>query len=855
MKKQVLKNILTEERFLLFLILIISFFVLIPISGFDFLSWDDNMIITQNPFVQNLSMGTIVHNFTFETFTFLTYTVFSLIYKIWGENPFPFHLFSVIVHLINIVLVYKLLKFFPFNKWIIFIVCLLFAIHPTRIESIAWISETKGLLFGFFALLSFISYVKYLNSELKTRFYIFTSVFVILASLSKIQGLLLPFTFILFDIYFQRKMGFFLFFEKIILFVLLISLSNPLMIKLVTVIFLFFVIVKSRIKEQNMSLKLSIAALAIVVLFYISFMQKINTYFAFFGMDADGTTYFSMIERFMLAGKSLAIYFKNLLMPISLSAIYPYPHRLSDGNLPDFFLLWLSVIVLCIAISVVLILRRKKINPIFIFGWFFFLINVSLVLHIIPIEGRIIAADRYTYIPYLGFFMIIAYAFDRMITRLKLNKNQIRIISISMLVLLAPLSYSRSKVWVNTKTLFTDVIQKKPNVAFAYSVIGASYMKQNLPDSAILFYNKAIEFAPNDPIPYYNRAIAYNAKSQYDSAINNYEKFIQYITVDKNKAAAYANIGEIYRNKGADSLALVYFNTAIKLDDKLSVAYNRRGLYYLGINNLDNALKDFSKAIENNQFNAEALNNLGLTFMMKKNYIKAEDLFNQAIELNNNYALAYDNRAYLKYLRTDYQGAIQDYNMEIEITPNYISAYISRGRVYAAMQNFEKAISDFNIAIENDTLLKSALTNRAFAYYYSGSINKAETDFTGLVVDYPQDVQVWQNLAWFYSQNNRALESVDCLLKVLEIDDKLEPTYVNIGRLYIELNALNLAEHYLEMGLNLNSENSEILFLLGETNRLKGFADKACDFYRNAAKLNNEFAIQAVSKYCGESGL
>ena len=843
-------KVFNNEIFLLFIVLIFSCIVLFPISDNGFLSWDDDMILTQNPYVKNLNSNTISHNFTFDTFTFLTYTIFSVIYQIWGENPLPFHLFSIIIHLLNIILVFHLLKNFFNNKWIVFFITILFAIHPTRIESVAWISETKGLLFGMFALISYNLYIKYLKSNFKTVIYLIISAIVILASLSKIQGLLIPISFFVFDFYYRRNIGVISILEKVFLLILLISITNPLFVWVALGIFIVFLLIKSFIKEQSINWKLSVSILFVLLVFYFFNMNKINEYFAFYRLNPDSGIDFSLFERFILAGMALAMYFRYLVFPVSLNAVYPYPNRLPDGSLQSDTFIWFFVLLMVVGITVFFIIKHKKLNRIYLFAWFFFLVNISMVMHIFPIEGRIVAADRYTYIPYIGLFMIIGVGLKDLFKYFRVSNIYLVVCSFLVLMILAPLSYSRTIVWKNTNSLFTDVLDKNPKVAFAYSVIGKSYLDKAMPDSAIVYLNKAIKIDQFDPTPYYNRAIAYNAKQDYEQAISNYKMFIKSTKLDKNKAIAFANIGEIYRNTGQDSLAIEYFNKALELDNQLSVAYNRRGLYYLENNRLINAISDFSKAIRYNQFNAEAMNNLGLAHLLNKNFDKAEAMFNQAIEINNNYSLAYDNRAYLRYLEKDFAGAIQDYNKEIEINPDYYLAYINRGRTYAAMQDFNAAIDDFNFVIEHDTLLIDAITNRAYAYYYSGNVDSAKRDFIRLTQDFSHNVSVWQNMAWFYKEKNNFDKSIEAMLEIIKIDKEYEPVYVNLGSLYIDLKEFGLAEHYLNKSLLIKPDNSQTLYLLAEVYRLTNNLQKACDFYQQAANHNHSTAQEAYNIYC-----
>jgi protein O-mannosyl-transferase len=840
----------SSESLLLLLILIISFLVLLPVSGFDFLSWDDDMILTQNPYVKNLTFDTISHNFAFDTFTFFTYTIFSVFYQIWGKNPMPFHAFSILIHLVNIILVFKLVKNFSKNTWLILFITVLFALHPTRIESVAWISETKGLLMGMFTLLSYNLYIRYLKSNFKTSLYLVISVIVILATLSKIQGLLIPLSFFLFDFYYRRDIGILSILEKMLLLVLLISMTNPLIIWFAIVAFIVFLVLKSKIKERKISLNLGIAVLIVMAIVYFLNMNKINDYFAFYRMNPDSGIHFALIERFVLAGMALAIYLRYLLFPISLNAVYPYPNLLPDGTLPEKAYIWILILLIVFAITVFLIVRYKKMNRIYLFGWLLFLINISIVLHIFPIEGRIVAADRYTYIPFLGLFVFLGFLLKWIFERFNTSSKYLIVIPFIALLILAPLSYSRIFVWKNTHTLFEDVLAKNPNVAFAYSVIGKSYLDKTIPDSAIIYLNKAIAIDSFDPTPYFNRAIAFNSQKEYEKAVNDYMMFIDKTSLNKNKAVAFANIGEIYRNTGQDSLALYYLNTAIELDNQLSLAYNRRGLYYLNAKRINNAISDFAKAVRYNEFNAEALNNLGLAYMMNESFDKAEEMFNKALNLNSEYSLAFDNRAYLKYIKKDFEGAVQDYNREIELTPNYYSAYLNRGRTYAAMQNFDAAINDFTFVIDNDTLLMNALTNRAYAFYYTDDNSNAEKDFIKLTIYYPQDINVWLNIAWFYKMNTDYEKSIEALQKVINIDDQYEPVYVNLGSLYIDLGEFKLAEYYLKEGLSIKSDNQETLFLLGEANRLNGNNNEACYYYNEASELNHTAAKSAYDKYC-----
>jgi hypothetical protein len=217
-------NIFSEQRIFVAIIIVVCFFSYIQITSYEFLQWDDDAQITKNVYTKILNWQTINHNFVGEKFTFLSLTIFSVIYHFWGNNPAPFHWLSIILHLLNVVLTFQLIRQFSKNIFTVSFVLLLFALHPMRVESVAWVSETKDLLFAFFSLLAFLFYLKYLKNNLKFYFFILASLMAILASFSKIQGLLVPFSFFLIDIHCKRKFSLELILEKVFLIIMMLNI-------------------------------------------------------------------------------------------------------------------------------------------------------------------------------------------------------------------------------------------------------------------------------------------------------------------------------------------------------------------------------------------------------------------------------------------------------------------------------------------------------------------------------------------------------------------------------------------------------------------------------------------------------
>ncbi len=851
-------KIFNTERLILFIVLIVCYLVYFQVGKFQFLNWDDDAQIVKNAFIRNLDSFSISHNFNKESFTFITLSFYSVLFKIWGSSPEPFHWFSLIIHMINVILLYQLLKYFTKNIFSISLVLILFALHPMRVESVAWISELKDLLFTFFSLISFLLYFRYLKNNFNVLFFILTVLTAVLAALSKIQGIAVPLLLFLIDFYCKRKISVFLVVEKLFIVLILFSVFIWFNYKILTIG--FFIVVVCFIYEKGGFNNISSAffkkvIIGLLILFSILTILLFCYYFKnirlnLWSENSDPANYFSFFERILLAGYSLWFYIKNFFFPVFLNAVHPYPARLPDGNLPVEYYLTIVVLVIVMAFSILMIIKRKKLPDGLIFGWFFFLINISLVLHIIPIEGRLVVADRYSYLAYLGLFIFVASICEKFAFERKKYKNVLIVSMLMLCFILSFLTFSRCEVWKNTKTLFSDVISKNPKIPFAYCNIALYYLEKKSPDSAILNYNKAIKIDSAFSLAYYNRAFAFLEKKDYNSSISDFNTFINLQNSNAAKAQAFDNLGKIYRMIGKDSAGYEFFCLAVKYDSSLSSAYNNKGVYLLNRGKISEAISNFEKAIKLNVYYSEAYNNLGTALMSQGDMVGAERNFNKSLALDPNYKLAYDNRGYLKYLNGDAAGAIKDYNIEIQLDSLSLQAYIKRGRAYAQIKNYKKAIKDFNFVIEKEPQNLAAITNRAYAHFYNNDNAGAQSDFMSAVGYYPENSIVYQNIAWFFMQLKNYPKAIEEYLLAIDKDDSNITSYINLAWIYIEIKEYKKADDILVNSLKVKPENPDSFFLLGELYRKKGNTEKSCEFYSKASVLGNAQAKNALNSFC-----
>ena len=433
-------------------------------------NWDDNLYVTQNPSLQNPGESYIKNAFTafsnghYHPITTLSYV---MDYKLHGLKAKPFHITNLAIHILACIAVFIFIQLLVRNQFIAFFTALLFGIHPTHVESVAWISGRKDLLCTLFYVAALYTYLLYLNSR-NRKHLIYTFMLFILALLSKSMAVTLPFILLLLDYFKERKIN-----GKVVL-------------------------------EKAPFIVLSF------IFGYVSVLaQKANNSLA----DPDTV---SLGLRILFGCYALIMYIVKLFSFGNLSAFYNYP-LLDNGKLPLlYYLMPLLATLLFFAL-----IKMKKHKKVPWFGFGFFLITISVVLQFIP-AGNVIMADRYTYLPYVGLFFIIASLADYYYKNLKLLKPIVPSAVFIYCILCAYVSFSRNKVWEDSMTLWTDTIEKSPDAALPYSNRAALYIQENDYQKAIVDLNKAIQIRPGYVTPHYNRGILLSKTGRYKEAVEDF---------------------------------------------------------------------------------------------------------------------------------------------------------------------------------------------------------------------------------------------------------------------------------------------------------------------------------------------
>lgn len=565
-------------------VVLITAIVLSPVLTNRFV-WDDFEYIVRNETLSKKLPEAIKfyfgQNYFVGNYHPLTMIGFSMEYHHAKLNPEFYHKVNWIIHLLNVVLVFWFIYLLS-NKRVLVAaaVALLFGIHPMHVESVAWISELKDVLFAFFYLLALIVYLKFHESSGVRKFlwYSLCFIFFVCSLLSKPAAVSFPLTMLVLDYFLGRKFKLSVVAEKIPYFI------GSVIIGLIT------------IKAQD---------------------TAVNT-----------LEQFSILERFLLSSYAFLFYLYKLLIPINLSVFHPFPARM-DGQFPMIFLIS-PILVVALAFLFVKYFRNNKW---IVFGMLFFMVNIVLVLQFITV-GMTVTSERYTYLPYLGLFFIIAMWLSEYLDK-KTTSTSTRFIVVGTLIILlvafAVTSYSRAKVWKSNKTLWNDAAKKYPKCAIAHYNIGAYYFKEEINDAlALNSFNNTLKYDPGYIKALVNRGILYTRMKEYAKAETDFNRAIE---LDPTFAETYKNFGVLHNFIGNYEKAISDYTSYLKLEPLNHDIYFGRGMTYYQLKQYQNAADDFSKAIDlesgKSQYwllKAMSLQALGQKEEAMKSALKAQEL-------------------------------------------------------------------------------------------------------------------------------------------------------------------------------------------------------------------------------------
>lgn len=421
-----------RDKNIILLLVVITGSVFSPTFFNDFqTSWDDQWMLLNNPFVLDFSwkgMGYHMIFFYHGQYSPVNTLLYGLIFNLSGLNPGVYHGVCLLIHIINVLLVYLIIKScvqkvkpnFNYHRLVVYagIVALMFAIHPLQVESVAWISASKVILYGFFTLLGLWLYINYINSG-RWMWFLGVILSYIFGFGAKEQAILFPLLLLAIDWLYGRFK---------ILPLKLSSLSCKVVVEKIP----FFML-----------------ALA---MWYFSWQNNLG--------ELSQETGYPLFQRILFGMHSVMQYIFRFIAPIKLYYFYFYPIHVG-GVLPLEY--WFAPILILMVTLFVWDNQGKK-NRLVVFGVIFFVLNLLLVLHIIPMPRKMITADRYMYLSIIGLALVLVWLLDYLLIRKRRYFSWILTIAAFYMLALGTQSFLRTGEWkdsVSIKQNIQELIDKR----------------------------------------------------------------------------------------------------------------------------------------------------------------------------------------------------------------------------------------------------------------------------------------------------------------------------------------------------------------------------------------------------------
>ncbi len=589
---------------LLYLLLIFATLAIFhQLPNYDFVNIDDDLFVYKNTQVlKGFTTETVIWaftNFSPDYWRPLSWLSHMLDCELFGLRPGLHHLTNLLIHVANSVLLLFILRRMTGALWRSAFVAVLFAIHPLHVESVAWVAERKDVLSAFFWFLTIWAYARYAE-QTGLRRYLLVLLFFGLGLMAKPMVVTLPFVLLLLDYW-------------------------PL----------------GRLQLQNVGTvsdldipKASVFRLVWekIPFFALSATTVVATLLA---TKAGGTLrsleVFPLKIRIANALVSYISYMIKMIWPFRLAVYYPHPEAFPIWQIGGAGLLLLVV-------SVILVRAAGK-RPYLVVGWLWYLVALLPVIGLVQ-AGSQAMADRYTYIPLVGLFVLIAWAVPSLMEGWRYQRVVLAISTTILLLGLTVATMLQVRYWQNSITLFQHALKVTSGNHFAHNNLGVALAQDGRLDEAIYHYFQALRIKPGTADVHNNLGNALAAQGSVDRAVDHY---YQALEIDSNNAKAYNNLGNLLANQGKAEEAINHYKEALRLEPDYVEAHYNLGTALAEQGRTEEAIGHLTAALRLMPFWAGAHNNLGVLLEKRGRLDEAIQHYHEALRLDPDYAKARSN--------------------------------------------------------------------------------------------------------------------------------------------------------------------------------------------------------------------
>lgn len=570
------------------------------VVSFDFTNYDDHFFVTENLTVQRgVTLANILwafSDFSQGSWQPLTWISHMVDCQLFGLEPSGHHLVNAFIHAVNSAVLCYVLTLYTGALGRSLVVAALFAVHPLHVESVAWISERRDVLSGMWFLLSLWRYKIWSDSRQKTD--------AMLVALCFLGGLM----------------------------------SKPIVVTLPVILLLADIWPLRRLPGESLrqlcrQWKQVVPLIGEKIpLFFMALLSGLLTIVAEEGIGSIGSlSGYPMTLRLGNAALSYVRYLGKTLWPTSLIPFYTYPEVLA----------WQVALALVTLVLIsVFCVRQFRNHPYLLWGWLWYLVMLLPVIGIIQ-QGEFSMADRYTYLPLIGIFVMLVWGGGALVTSLVWWRREWTIaVAACLVVILSALTIRQTAFWRDTPTLFGHTLQEDPDNFKALLQLGAYHRDGGELELAQEYFLRVISQSPKNWEALSNLGDVYGKMGQLDEAERYFQRALE---LNPGDVQVYMNLGVVLAKHGQMQKAALNFERALGLQpDNATIRMNFGGALYLS-GKLEEASEQFVNVLRTDPASADAYNGLGLVAMERGQYLDAVQNFQEAVRINPQLQSAQEN--------------------------------------------------------------------------------------------------------------------------------------------------------------------------------------------------------------------
>ena len=694
-----LKNHIVKFRYEIFICLFLitaTSCVYMQITNHEFINYDDDWLVSNNIHIQKgITLEGIIWAFKSGSGYWKPLTFLSLMLdcQLFGMNAGAFLMTNLLFHILNAILLFLVLRRMTSGLWQSAFVATLFALHPLHVESVAWVTERKDVLSAFFWLLTMWSYTWYSERPGYKR-YIPVLFFFCMGLMAKPMLVTLPFVLLLLD---HWPLGRLLPHD--------LKYSSPDRFP-----YSLFKNGFRLIREK-------------IPLFVLAAFSVCMTLTVFRGDDAVSSAAMplSLSYRISNAIVSYVSYIGKMIWPTHLAIPYPF-YTISIYKITGAFALLVTITIFA--------LKFFRSRPYFAVGWLWY---IGTLVPVIGVRyfGPFAMADRFTYIPLIGLFIIAAWGIPDLFIKFRYKKVGYAMSCIVLVLFLAHRTWIQAGYWKNNITLFKHAVKVTKKNIFAHNNLGQELALQGKTSEAIEHYLESLRIRPDYDKAHNNLGNALEKLGRTDEALIHYSEALR---INPDYAEAHNNIGNIFLKQGQIDKAIKHYKQALKINPNYGPAHFNMGIALAKTGRLEDAIGHYTEAKRLNPNDTQMQRNLDIVLSLQKQINSSIKKIKYAIKLNPENPELIHQLGNLLQKKGETDEAIKLYERTLSLNPEFIPALSDLAYIYAGKKDYDRSISFFSQIIKLE----------------------------------PWRYKIYYNIACLYSQKNEIAHSIGWLKKAID---------------------------------------------------------------------------------------